>query len=179
MDPRHTLEGFDVFLERRGLQFDGIVVGGAALNLMGVISRATKDCDVLDPDIPPEIGAAARAFAEDRRRAGDVLQDNWFNNGPRSLTRNLPPEWREHVQPLFEGKSLRLRTLGREDTLRAKLFALCDRGLDLGDCIALAPTSAELLLIRPWLEQQDGNPQWPAHVVATLADLATRLGHAV
>jgi hypothetical protein len=31
----------------------------------------------------------------------------------------------------------------------------------------------------PWLEQQDGNEQWPAHVRATVADLARRLGHGV
>jgi hypothetical protein len=31
----------------------------------------------------------------------------------------------------------------------------------------------------PWLEEQDLNPDWPAHVRATLADLGTRLGHAV
>jgi len=43
-----TLEAFDAFLAQRGLHFEGIVVGGAALNLMGVIARATKDCDVLD-----------------------------------------------------------------------------------------------------------------------------------
>jgi hypothetical protein len=27
------------------------------------------------------------------------------------------------------------------------------------------------------LEQQDANPDWPAHVRATLADVARRLGH--
>jgi hypothetical protein len=59
------------------------------------------------------------------------------------------------------------------------LWALCDRGLDLADCVALAPTADELAGILPWLEQQDANPDWPAHVRATLADVARRLGHAV
>jgi hypothetical protein len=65
------------------------------------------------------------------------------------------------------------------DLLRSKLFALCDRGFDLGDCLALAPTAGELGAILPWLEQQDGNPDWPAHVRATLADLGGKLGHGV
>jgi hypothetical protein len=68
---------------------------------------------------------------------------------------------------------------GREDLVRSKLFALCDRGIDLGDCLALAPKPDELRAILPWLEQQDGNPEWPAHARATLADLGMRLGHGV
>jgi hypothetical protein len=46
------------------------------------------------------------------------------------------------------GKKLRLQTLGRKDLLRVKLFALCDRGIDLGDFLALAPTEEELALLR-------------------------------
>ena len=60
-----------------------------------------------------------------------------------------------------------------------RYFALCDRGIDLVDCVALAPDQAELDKIVPWLEQQDANPQWPAHVRVTLANLARRLGYAV
>lgn len=61
----------------------------------------------------------------------------------------------------------------------SKLFALCDRGIDLQDCIALGPTPEELDAILPWLTRQDLHPGWPDHVRATLADLTTRLGHAV
>ncbi len=59
----------------------------------------------------------------------------------------------------------------------SKLFALCDRGIDLQDCVALAPSAAELLEILPWLEKQDANPEWPAHVRVTLDDLQGRLAH--
>ncbi len=111
MDTRRTLEAFDAFLAERGLHFEGVVVGGAALNLLGIVSRATKDRDVLDPEIPPPIVAAAMAFAAARRRSGEILRDDWFNNGPRSLTRDLPSGWRERVLPRFEAQSLRLQTL--------------------------------------------------------------------
>ena len=57
--------------------------------------------------------------------------------------------------------------------LRSKLFALCDRGIDLADCIALAPTIGELAALRPWLDRQDGNPDWPAHVGEVLSDVFT------
>ncbi len=70
-----------------------------------------------------------------------------------------------------------LRSLHRADLLKSKLFALCDRGLDLPDCLALAPTPAEPAEAVAWLEPQDLNPHWPAHVRSTLGDLARRLGH--
>jgi hypothetical protein len=89
----------------------------------------------------------------------------------------LPTGWRERVLRIFEGQSL--STLGRPDLLKSKLFALCDRGTDLHDCIALKPTAEELAECMPWLAQQDGNELWPAHTRATIADLARRLGHGV
>ena len=37
------------------------------------------------------------------------------------------------------------------------------RDFDLADCIALAPTAAELAELIGWIEYQDANPDWPAH----------------
>jgi hypothetical protein len=179
VDSRELLEAFDRYLADRRLRLDAVVIGGAALNLLGVIARATKDCDILDPPLPPSIVEAARSFAAELRRRGEGLQDDWLNNGPASRAAVLPPGWRDRLQPAFSGVAIQLRCLGREDLLRSKLFALCDRGFDLGDCLALAPTAEELRAILPWLEQQDGHPGWPAHVRATLADLGRRLGHGV
>ena len=179
MTSRETLEAFDRYLADRGLRLDAVVIGGAALNLLGVVSRATKDCDIFDPPLPAAIVAAARSFAVAVRARGDSLEDGWLNNGPASLTCVLPPGWRDRLQPVFSGSAIELRCLGRADLRRSKLFALCDRGIDLGDCLALAPTPAELRAILPWLEQQDGNPEWPAHARAALDDLGRRLGHGV
>lgn len=177
MKPWETLDAFDRYMAANGLRLDAVVVGGAALNLLGIVARATKDCDILHPALGPDILAAARAFAAETRRGGGILDDDWLNNGPASLAAQLPAGWEGRLQPAFRGRALVLRSLGREDLLRAKLFALCDRGIDLGDCLALGPTSEELVLVRPWLERQDGNPDWPAHVRATLEDLGERLGH--
>jgi hypothetical protein len=178
MTPREMLEDFDHYLANRNLRLEAIVIGGAALNLLGVISRVTKDCDVLDPPLSAPIVEAARSFAAEARKRGADLQDDWLNNGPASLVTVLPPDWRD-LQSVFTGSAIELRCLGREDLLRSKLFALCDRGLDLGDCLALAPSADELRTILPWLEPQDGNPDWPRHVRDTLADLGRRLGHGV
>ncbi len=177
--PKETLTQFDIFLAECGLVLDAIIIGGTALALLGVISRQTRDCDVLHPELPEVIKEAATAFATQVRQQGEVLADDWLNNGPSLLADVLPDGWRGRIQIAFSGRALSLSTLGRMDLLRSKLFALCDRGTDLPDCLALAPSQEELEVILPWLEQQDANPDWPAHVGATLQDLHGRLSHGV
>ena len=179
MLPRPTIEAFDRYLLGLSLRFEGVVIGGSALALMGIVQRPTRDFDILLPELPPAIASAARDFAKAQRTAGIDLLDDWFNNGPMQLGEVLPAGWRERVLRIFEGQVLVLSTLGRSDLLKSKLFALCDRGTDLSDCIALAPTAEDLAECVPWLDVQDGNELWPAHVLATLADLARRLGHGV
>lgn len=178
MDPRTTLTAFDRYLADRGLRLQAVVVGGAALNLLGVVARQTRDCDVLHPRLPADVLAAARAFAAEMSAGGDVLREDWLNNGPESLARSLPAGWEERLQDAFRGRALVLRALHRSDLLLSKLFALCDRAIDLPDCLALAPSPTELEASHGWIVEQDLNPDWPAHVTATLRDLARRLGHA-
>jgi hypothetical protein len=179
MLPRQTLEHFDDFLEARGLRLDAIIVGGSALVLIGIIDRPTRDVDVLSPDLAPSITDASRAFALEMRSRGIELGDAWLNNGPSSLSRVLPDGWIHRTQPAFAGRALMLETLGRTDLLKTKLFALCDRGTDLADCIAFSPTAEELEEAMPWVALQDANESWPSHVKATIGDLRRRLGHGV
>ena len=179
MFPRPTIEAFDRHLAGRGLRFEGVVIGGSALVMMGVVSRFTRDVDVLMPALPEAIVAAARDFAKQQRQAGNDVIDDWLNNGPMQLGEVLPAGWRERVEPLFKGEVIVFRTLGRPDLLKSKLFALADRGTDLEDCIALRPTADELAECLPWLELQDGNDLWPAHVRDMVAALGRRLGHGV
>lgn len=177
--PRETIERFDRFLEAEGLSLEAVVIGGVAMALLGVVSRQTKDCDVLTPQIPAAIARAAARFAAQERERGEPLADEWLNNGPSSLAEALPPGWKVRVQTVFPGRALILHTLGRIDLLRSKVFALCDRGLDLTDCVALAPTLEELEEVSLWLVGQDLHPNWPLHVRETIANLRRRLGHGV
>lgn len=177
MKPLVIVSQFDAYLASRALRLDAVVIGGAALVLLGVIDRQTKDCDVLHPRLPEDVAEAAREFAASLRAAGEALDDGWLNNGPASLVPLLPPGWQDRLQVAFEGEALLLRTLGRAELLRSKLFALCDRGIDLGDCLALAPSPTELAEALPWVEYQDANPDWPRHVQEVLADLGRKLSH--
>jgi hypothetical protein len=113
------------------------------------------------------------------RAAGEILQDDWLNNGPASLADHLSTGWQERLQDVFDGSALHLRCLGRHDLLCAKVFALGDRGIDLDDCIALAPTLAELENVLTRLQLRDANPDWPEHVRNTIADVAKRISHDV
>ena len=58
MLPRPTIEAFDRHLLGLGLRFEGVVIGGSALGLMGVIQRPTRDFDILVPELPPAIASA-------------------------------------------------------------------------------------------------------------------------
>lgn len=175
MDPRTILEQFDDHLAERGIRLEAIVIGGAAMNLLGIVSRTTRHVDVLDPALPVEVVAAAADFARLLRARGEILRDDWLNDGPSALVRDLPDAWRERVVTAFRGQAIVLGALGRFDFLCTKLFALCDRGEDLDDCIALAPTADELKRAAPWVEARDANALWPAHVRATIDDLERRL----
>lgn len=177
MKPKDIITAFDKYLSERSRIFEAICIGGTALGLLGVITRETQDCDILDPKIPDEIKALSEEFAVHMSESGVDLKPNWLNNGPASLTRDLTGDWRARIQVAFKGNAITLYTLGRADLLKSKLFALCDRAVDRDDCIKLKPTQGELNDISPWLEQQDGNPVWPDHVRDTLSDLAKELGY--
>ncbi|MBI3556656.1 MAG: hypothetical protein HY074_10370 [Deltaproteobacteria bacterium] len=177
MKPKEMLMEFDQYLAVRQLHFEAVVIGGSALALLGTITRETQDCDVLDPDIPDEVAKAAQEFSHEVRQKGRELKNEWLNNGPASLKDVLPKEWRSRLEKLYRGQALTLHTLGRSDLLKSKLFAYCDRGQDLLDCIALKPSQAELRDALDWVKAQDTNPGWPAHVEKSMARLAGRLGH--
>jgi hypothetical protein len=177
MKPLEVLQQFDSFLAAKGLSFDAIVIGGAALAILGTITRETQDCDVLSPKIPADILKAAKDFSHELTAQGGDLKEDWLNNGPETLMDVLPKEWRTRTQELYAGKALHLQTLGRPDLLRSKFFAYCDRQQDLPDCIALKPTKAEVQDAMDWLRHQDTNPGWPEHVNKSMAALAKRLGY--
>jgi hypothetical protein len=175
MRPLETLTAFDHFLAESGLFLDAVIVGGTALNLMGVISRPTRDCDVLYPALSAELRAVAASFAKQIRAMGRALDDNWLNDTAAPVAHTLPPGWKERLHEIFRGRAITLRSLGRTEILMTKLYALCDRGMDLPDCVALAPTRTEMDQITPWLRQQDLHPDWPGHVERTLDHLRRSL----
>ena len=167
---------FDKFLASRKIKFEAIIIGGAALNIMDVINRVTRDVDFLDPNIPEEIKNLSIQFAKKHQEL-KLDADHWINNGPRTLIRDLPKDWRNNLQKIFTGEALILWTLGRHDLLRTKLYACADRDIDYPDCIALCPTADELIVCKEWVLLGDGNPLWKERVEELYIRLKKDLGH--
>lgn len=160
---KDVIISFDRYLSERSLVFEAVVIGGGALIIMDIVDRKTKDIDCLDPDVPPQIKKASKNFAKEMREF--LLDENWLNNGPVTLKNELPSGWRLRLQKLYEGKAINLKCLGREDLLKSKLFAYCDRtNPDFHDLIRLKPTIEELNDSIGWVQIRDVNPLWPEHV---------------
>ncbi len=170
------IQAFDEFLKSKKLTFEGVAIGGGALIILEVISRVTRDIDVLSPEIPENIHHAAVEFAQQEKRWG--LKENWLNNGPISLQKDLGSHWQLHLQEIFRGKSLILYTLGKADLLKTKLFAYCDRTEpDFQDLINMKPTSEEIDQAKSWVLERDMSPLWPNRVETAFADLKKALGY--
>ena len=170
-NPTEIIPLFDSYLDERKLTFAAVAIGGAALSILGVVSRSTRDIDLLEPIIPESVATAAKAFA-----AMHGLSADWFNSGLSSLLQHLPADWHSRVQQLYAGKSLNLSTLGRIDLIRSKLWAMCDRMRDVEDLIALKPDDYEIDLAVTWVKPLDAHPDWPKHVENMSAALRRRLG---
>jgi hypothetical protein len=158
-----------------------VVVGGASLNLLGLVERTTKDVDVIarmgdrdstdvlnPPDPFPD--ALVRAIA---RVARDFsLEKDWLNTEvAMQWSQGLPPwlgadlEWRD-----FEG--LRVGLAGRRTLVALKLFATVDQSLRSvhgQDLLALAPTDAELAEAAAWVATQDASPEFPRFIDEVVA----------
>jgi len=160
-------------LQRRGDTAAVVVVGGTAMNLLGVVDRATRDVDVIaigmpdrhsppatitppDPP-PPALAEVIRLVARDFG-----LEHDWMNwDVAQQWKTGLPPgfetriEWRQYA-------ALWVGLPGRIDLIFLKLYAAVD---DIGpssrhytDLVALRPTNEELGAAANWIESQDRSP---------------------
>lgn len=171
---KEVISKFDKYLTDKGLKLEAIIIGGAALNIMDVVTRTTKDVDFLDPSIPAEIKQASIDFANKYSEL-NLDSDDWLNNGPEDLIRDLPDGWRNDLQVIFKGEALTLLTLGRLNLLRTKLYACADRDIDFEDCIALSPTLHELNECKEWVLKGDASEFWPARVEEVFKNLIMEL----
>ncbi len=76
MKPTEIISRFDAFLVERSLTLEAIATGGAALALLGIITRETRDCDLIEPELSSVLLEASRAFATGHREQGEILRDD-------------------------------------------------------------------------------------------------------
>lgn len=151
-----------------------VVLGGAAMNLLGIVDRPTIDVDVLaqadatgairPPDpLPDTLRRAIAAVARDRG-----LLDNWMNTTVADQWRfGLPPGLADRVEWRTYG-ALRVGVVGRRDLICFKLYASADQtgpdNVHVRDLLALKPNHEELEWAAEWVCEQDASPEFPTVV---------------
>lgn len=144
-------------------RYEIVVVGGSALLALGLVTRTTRDVDLvalrdgqgLSPVDPlPEALDVARA-----RVARDFqLPADWLNPGPAALlTFGLPDGFMTRAHRREHGPALTAWYASRFDQIHLKLYATVDQGLGKheSDLRALQPTETELLAAARWSRTHD------------------------
>jgi hypothetical protein len=138
-----------------------VVCGGTALNALNLVSRTTKDIDVIGILSDNRITYANfdALFLEQIALCASVfdLPPNWLNTGPELYIKSGFPEglimrltWKSY------GESLNIGYIGRIDQVYFKLYASVDRGgYHVDDLLALEPSEQELVNAGKWACEQD------------------------
>jgi len=158
-------------LQAQGQVYRIVIIGGAAMNLLGFVRRTTSDVDILafgdqradmlpirihpPPEpLPAELIRAAEAVA----RAMDLRLD-WLNALPAGQWKlGLPPGLEDRVE-WRTFSSLEVGLVARQDLVFLKLYAAADdtgpKSVHFQDLVALAPSDEELEAARIWVVAQD------------------------
>ena len=160
-------------LERNNAPKTALVIcGGASLLAAKVVTRATKDVDIvafrsesgqiLAPvPMPDYLLAAAAAVARDLG-----LDAQWLNNGPSSdegglFQMGLPAGFADRLTGRVYGSRLSVYFISRTDQICFKVFSATDRGgVDIADLQALKPTEAEMETAARWAMTIDVSPEF-------------------
>ncbi len=178
-----ALSLLDAELEARGAaSVELVVVGGAAMSVLGFIARPTKDVDVLgvrdvvgferEPRIvkhsllPDPIPAAASAVAK-----ALAIDPGWLNSGPADLLdHGLPHGFETRLVKRQYGSRLAVCFASREDLIALKVYAAADSGVGrhTDDLAALEATCAELIAGAKWACTHDRSPAFRGMLLALL-----------
>lgn len=181
-----ALERLGQLLADRGEHVRVVVVGGAALSLLRVVDRTTRDVDViafatetsgeLTLARPPELlpPALTDGIARVARDLG--LEPDWMNcMVSRQWATGMPPQFDRGITWLHFG-GLHVGLAGRFALICLKTYASADHGpgsRHTQDLTALRPSPAELAEAAQWIATQDPTigpivDKVIAHVVARL-----------
>jgi len=164
---------------------DLLVCGGSALQALRLVTRTTKDVDVVAlisksaaeglvmytaKPLPPHLVEAAKKVARDFQ-----LTDGWINPGPTSaLDLGLPKGVLDRAEVRDYGKALTVRFISRYDQIHFKLYAAVDQGgKHYQDLVALKPTAQELEEAARWSMTHDVSEGYRGEIKRLL----TNMGH--
>ncbi len=163
----------------RGAYYELVVIGGTALQALGLIHRPTRDVDILGTlsggeirptkELPPPLAAARD------RVAGDFgLPAEWLDFRPADLIElGLPQGLQKRLVSREYGPALKVHFAAREDQIHFKLYAMVDQGggRHEADLRALKPSQQELLRAANWTRSHDPSEPFRDQLVQALTIL--------
>jgi hypothetical protein len=153
-------------LRARGRRFELVVIGGSALQALGLVARPTRDVDVVAFREPSGLVPATPLPTDLLEAAGQVASDlglspAWLNAGPAELVQfGMPPGFESRLHTRDFGPSLTVHFADRFDQIHLKLYAVVDQGAGRheADLRALEPTTDELVSAARWARTHDPSP---------------------
>lgn len=166
-------------LEPLGARYELVVVGGSALLALELVTRPTKDVDVValrDHDALRQVSPLPELLrlARDRVARDFQLPGDWLNDGPASLLDfGLPDGFLSRTQRGDHGPALTVWYASRLDQIHFKLYAAVDQGPGKreADLRALNPTEEELIAAGIWSRAHDPSEGYLAELERALATL--------
>jgi hypothetical protein len=151
----------------RGEPVGMLVCGGSAMIAMNLVSRVTRDVDILalvdsqDNLISP--APLPDALKEASSQVAEILDLNrdWLNNGPSSdsgglFQMGLPDGLFNRATLRKYGSHLTVFYISRIDQIHLKVYASVDcGGKHVGDLLAMTPTIEELVVAADWCMTHD------------------------
>lgn len=162
--------------------FQLVVRGGSSQIAMELVSRTTRDVDVLAFLSPQGQIQEARPFpteiSEASRRVASTLglDDNWLNPGPADLVSSgLPDGLGQRLIAKKYGEHLTVHFISRIDQIFFKVYAAADdaSGRHSDDLLALVPSPEEIAAAAQWALAQD--PSFGFQQI--LKDMLGKLGY--
>jgi hypothetical protein len=179
--------------KRNAIPVDIVICGGASLIISGMVSRPTRDVDVLgllldanaaggkvvdQKTLPEPIAAAVHEVATELK-----INKHWFNSGPSDLVKyGLPSGFIERLTSKRYGEMLTLWLISRYDQIHFKLYAADDTGpgRHTEDLKALQPTAEECAAAAHWVMTHDPSEGFRQMLIKALeyighGDVAARM----
>lgn len=158
-----------------------VICGGSALQALGLITRTTRDIDVLalikgsidgEPNLlsseplPDVMIESAKTVARDL-----LMPDDWLNSGPTDLlTHGLPEGLSSRLHTRRYGTKLTVHFIDRFDQICFKTYAAINGGgaHHISDLNLLLPSEEEMLSAACWCLTQDASEVFPQLVTSFL-----------
>lgn len=168
----------DVLSDRRQ-HFEVVAIGGGGLLLLGMITRPTRDVDLVALVDKGHFVSAKHlpaALLEAIAEVGIALKlgKNWVNTGPSDLLSMGLPEGFANRMSTYRYGGLTLHLAGRFDQICFKLYAAVDQGphsKHFADLKSLKPTQTELGKAAKWCKTHDVSEEFAANLTEALAAL--------